>query len=525
MPRTGLAALRPPSNIEPWYGPPRGFDFEREVQPVLDRYCVGCHNGKPQSENGAAPDLRARHLRPDYQGLPLSKLGADRLDPTISDTFLDCQPDNKLIGSKRILYTPAYDALNPLIRRVNIEDYVGLLVPAEYHADTSELIQMLQKGHHNVQLDAEAWDRLITWIDLNGPCRGTWGEVCTVPHGAAEHRHKLAQSYNSVATDPESVRKRSASLAEPVIPKPVAKDSATPISLADWPWSTARVLSRQRANVAWQKTVALPNGLELQLVRIPPGRFAMGSVDGDADETPQSPVTIEKGFWMSACEITNEQFQCFDPEHFSGLFTKRSLDANGPGIALNQPKQPVVRVSWDQAMAFCRWLSETTKLPFNLPTESEWEYACRAGSATPLWYGDLDTDFSNAANVADAAIHRIYDVTGGVVVLQDIPSDTRYDDGSIATANVGSYRSNPWGLFDMHGNAAEWTRSAYRSYTDHEDDRLSQQSSDDRRVVRGGSYYDRPKRCRSAFRLSYPRWQRVHNVGFRIVCTLPPRST
>jgi formylglycine-generating enzyme required for sulfatase activity len=196
---------------------------------------------------------------------------------------------------------------------------------------------------------------------------------------------------------------------------------------------------------------------------------------------------------------------------------KRSLDNNGPGIAQNEAQQPAVRVSWQQAMAFCRWLSEETGMQVSLPTEAQWEYACRAGTATPLSYGEVTDDFSPFANMADAAIDRLYTVTGGVVVLQDIPSDTRFDDKAVATAAVGNYRPNTWGLHDMHGNAAEWTRSSYQPYPYREDDGPAATSASDRKVVRGGSFYDRPHRCRSAFRLSYPAWQRVHNVGFRIV--------
>jgi formylglycine-generating enzyme required for sulfatase activity len=168
-------------------------------------------------------------------------------------------------------------------------------------------------------------------------------------------------------------------------------------------------------------------------------------------------------------------------------------------------------------MAFCRWLSRRSGIGFSLPSEAQWEYACRAGSTTPLGYGDLDADFSAYANVADKAVDRLYTVTGGVVVFQEIPSDTRFDDGAIATAKVGRYKPNSWGLYDVHGNVAEWTLSTYRSYPYREDDGRNSPSSSGRKVVRGGSYYDRPRRCRSAFRLSYPSWQRVHNVGFRVV--------
>lgn len=130
----------------------------------------------------------------------------------------------------------------------------------------------------------------------------------------------------------------------------------------------------------------------------------------------------------------------------------------------------------------------------------------------------MDADFSRHANVADAAAARFYSVTAGVIVLQDIPADRRWDDRAITTAPVGSYEPNAWGLFDMHGNAAEWTLSAYAAYPYRAGDGREQLASDGRKVVRGGSFYDRPKRCRSSFRLSYPAWQKVHDVGFRVVC-------
>ena len=161
-----------------------------------------------------------------------------------------------------------------------------------------------------------------------------------------------------------------------------------------------------------------------------------------------------------------------------------------------------------------------------LPTEAEWEYACRAGTATALHYGQLDADFSRWANVGDEAFSKGYDregkqVTGGLehLALEGAAlADGRFHDRSIVTAPVGSYKPNAWGLYDMHGNAAEWTRTVYKPYPYREDDGRNDPASSGRRVVRGGSFFDRPKRCRSAFRLSYPPWQRVFNVGFRVIC-------
>ena len=516
--RFDVAATRPVSELEPWYGPARGFDFEREVQPVLDEYCVGCHDGRLDADGREIPDLRAERFTTNYQGLPLSNLGATRLEPELREKFPKCEPPTKLHGSIRMLYTPAYEALIPLIRRVNVEDYVGLHVPGEYHADTSELVQMLRKGHHGVKLDEEAWDRLITWIDLNGPCHGTWGDVAENPRGADRRRWELALIYGAAAGDFETAVEPSRFSGTPIMPESPPRPQQQPIEVAGWPFDAAEAQRRQAAGGAREMTVELGDCVTLTFVRIPAGRFVMGSDDDEADEYPPSPVSIDRDFWISRCEITNGQFHRFDASHFSGVFSKRSVDSNGPGVKLDAPGQPAVRVSWQRAVEFCRWLSATTGRRFTLPTEAQWEYACRAGTATALSYGDLDADFSAYANVADRTIERLDTHTGGVVVLQEIPSDTRYDDRSLATAEVGRYQANPWGLFDVHGNVAEWTLSTYGPYPYSEDDGRNTDLPSGRKVVRGGSYYDRPQRCRSAFRLGYPSWQRVHNVGFRVVC-------
>jgi hypothetical protein len=99
----------------------------------------------------------------------------------------------------------------------------------------------------------------------------------------------------------------------------------------------------------------------------------------------------------------------------------------------------------------------------------------------------------------------------------NILCDIRFDDRAIATSKVGSYKPNHLGLYDMHGNACEWTLTTYEPYPYKADDGRNNPTEQGRKVVRGGSWCDRPKRCRSAFRLSYPAWQRVYNVGFRVI--------
>jgi formylglycine-generating enzyme required for sulfatase activity len=236
-------------------------------------------------------------------------------------------------------------------------------------------------------------------------------------------------------------------------------------------------------------------------------------------------VAIDRPFWMGRCEVTNRQFARFDPGHDSRVEPMHGYQFGIRGYPVNRPDQPVVRVSWDDATAFCDWLSERTGRRFRLPTEAQWEYACRAGTATAMWYGDLDADFSRRANLGDAKLQEFALDTYIQVRLIDnpnpyddwVPKDDRFNDGGFVSTEVGRYAPNPWGLHDVHGNVWEWTRSALRPYPYDAHDGRNEPGAPGPRVVRGGSWYDRPMRCRSSFRLAYPPYQRVFNVGFRVV--------
>jgi formylglycine-generating enzyme required for sulfatase activity len=263
----------------------------------------------------------------------------------------------------------------------------------------------------------------------------------------------------------------------------------------------------------------------MQLVFIPAGQFVMGSLTGKVDERPQACVRIDKPFWMGRCEVSNRMFAQFDPKHDSRVESKNTYQFGIHGYPVNGPSQPVVRVTWNRAMDFCRWLSDKTGRQFTLPTEAQWEYAARAGTATPFWFGDLNADFAKLANMADAKLSEF--ASNPYTVNQPlnnppkyddwIPKDSRFDDGALLSVESGAYEANPWALHDMVGNVAEWTRTNYQSYPYRTDDGRDEVTSTGRKVVRGGSWRDRPKRCTSSFRLSYPPYQRVYNVGFRVV--------
>ncbi len=472
-PRAAMAARQPPAKPTPWYGPIRGFSFLREVQPVLDRYCVGCHDGKTPG-------------RPNLADTTIIKTSAG-------------------MGKFPVSYTE----LHPYVRRGGPEgDYSGL-TPLEFHADTSPLVRMLLKGHHNVTLDAEAWDRIITWIDQNVPCHGTWSEVGTIPTNYAQRRRECAKLYANLDEDLEAIPPQPATRPAFVAPAP-EPPRPQPMSIAHWPFA---------AQPGEETKLDLGNGITMAFRKIPAGSYVMGDVNGERDEFPQQKVDIEKPFWMATTEVTLEQYRQFNPKHRNGYYDRHYKDQVNPGYLMDNPKFPVIRVSWDDAMAFCRWLSARTGKRVTLPTEQQWEWAARAGTSTPFYYGDLNTDFSKFANLADAQIKKLA-VKG--VNPQPIPNpdkywdfelkDPRFDDGALHLAVVGSYQPNAFGLYDMIGNVCEWTNSDYAQRPG-------------RKVIRGGSWADRPKDARASWRWGYPNWQRPFNVGFRVIIEDAPAAT
>lgn len=512
LPVNTLALAKDPAEIQPWYGTPRGFSFKREVQPVLDRYCVGCHDGSKRDDGQEIPNLRG-----DQDAYYVYRHG----DPELK--FVENEPVEQLMKDYKGIFPPSYLALRRLVRVGGLESDLHLLPPKEFHADTTELIQLLRKGHHNVQLDREAWDRLLTWIDLNAPCHGTWSEFTRISGDQRSRRVELRQLYGGLVEDAEQLPILNPPPVQPVMPPLLEQVNRDAPTCDGWPFDQVEAIQRQKADGRSTWTIDLGNRVSLDLVRIPAGRFVMGDPNGASDEQPCSVVSIDKPFWMGRFEVTNRQYAQFDPTHDSRFEHRTSwiFSEDYLGWPLNRPEQPVVRVAWNEAIDFCEWLSQRIGVEVTLPTEAEWEYACRAGTDTPLWFGDLDADFSQTANVADATIRDLAYEGWRPRPPDIVPRDARYDDDHLVTAPVGSYRPNPWGLHDMHGNAAEWMLSDYRAYPYAANDGRNGGSEQSRKVVRGGSWYDRPHRCRSAFRLDYDPWQKIYNVGFRVVVRDP----
>jgi len=469
------ALQRPPSTIDPWLGPVRGFSFNREVQPVLDAYCVRCHDGTQ-----AQPDLR---LRPDVKaGMPAK--GYDDAGH----------------------FPPAYLALKRFVRGYTMEGDLHLLNPYECHASTTELVRRLERGHQGVQLSAEAWDRLAVWIDLNTPAHGTWTEICGTNRVAAmaARQRELNRRYGGPDEDLEAVYPAAVLSAAPAA-EPRQAGTDQPPACDGWPFDAAEAGRRQAGAGESRRVLDLGGGVTLELVRIPAGRYVRPGEEGGSPRV----VEVGQSFWIGRTEVSNRQFARFDPAHDSRIEADDFLQfgAEERGDPVNLPDQPVCRVPWQRAQAFCEWLSEKSGARVRLPDGDQWEWAGRAGAAGALAFGGSETDFAKQANLADATFRRVktfppWDLPRGAIAPWR-PAVTNVDDGYRASAPVGAFAPNAWGVCDMHGNVAEWTREVA--------------SDGVRRLARGGSWWSRPERATFNEAWPYVPWQGVYDVGFRIV--------
>jgi formylglycine-generating enzyme required for sulfatase activity len=257
----------------------------------------------------------------------------------------------------------------------------------------------------------------------------------------------------------------------------------------------SELLAAQRPGAKITRTDNI-TGMELHWVE--DGCFDMGSPANERDRgsDESSHQVCVKGFWIGNTEVTNNQYRRFKPGHDSGSFQGRPLNGN---------QQPVVQVNWGDAAAFAEWLSweAGTGKRFRLPTEAEWEYAARAGTATRYhWGNDIDPRHANFSDRNDP--------TGASIAT--------LDDGQAVTAPVGTYQPNALGLRDMAGNVWEWTCSDYDpAYTGKEQRCSGQRPTEGLRVVRGGSWNNGAGDLRSAKRMPRKPSYRDATTGFRVV--------
>jgi formylglycine-generating enzyme required for sulfatase activity len=271
----------------------------------------------------------------------------------------------------------------------------------------------------------------------------------------------------------------------------------------------------------------------MKFVIVPAGAFDMGSPPGDEEaeenEKPQRRIRLTRPFHLGVHEVTMGQFRAFveatgyltdaekEKEGATGYRSGEYVDHPDPLFNwkytgwLQEVDHPVVNVSWNDAKAFCAWLSKKENVTYRLPTEAEWEYACRAGTKTRFWTGEGNNSLKDAENIGDFSLLQRW---------RGAPKPRDWNDGFPFSAPVGSFKPNPWGLFDIHGNVSELTEDWYfeEAYRDALGDDPKGPESGSYRVTRGGSWYNEPHHVRSAFR-----WgqntpdHRDAALGFRVV--------
>ncbi|MBD2337208.1 SUMF1/EgtB/PvdO family nonheme iron enzyme [Calothrix sp. FACHB-156] len=256
-------------------------------------------------------------------------------------------------------------------------------------------------------------------------------------------------------------------------------------------------------------TENLGNGVVLEMVAISGGKFLMGSPENEEGrtswESPQHNVTIQP-FFMGKFPVTQSQWQAV------AALDKVNIDLNPDPSNFKGANRPVECVSWDDAVEFCARLSKKTQTIYRLPSEAEWEYACRAQTTTPFYFGEtITTDLANYRGTDWNLSGTVYPGNYG----QGPKGEFREQ-----TTDVGKFPANRFGLFDMHGNVWEWCQDEWHeNYNNAPTDGSAWlvENDNQKRLLRGGSWFLTPRYCRSADRFRCARFNGDDYVGFRVV--------
>ncbi|NCR10431.1 MAG: SUMF1/EgtB/PvdO family nonheme iron enzyme [Microcystis aeruginosa LG13-11] len=368
------------------------------------------------------------------------------------------------------------------------------------------------------------------WIRVLGASRGDLDAIEAIKRIA----RRQSQS-SSIPTAPEPVRQSEGNRSS--TPKPSQETGLKVFNFEIVEVNAKGEQIKKESKQSQYFSQDLGNDITLEMVAIPGGTFTMGSPagEGDNDEKPQHQVTVPP-FFMGKYPITQAQWQAIASR--TDLKVKQDLDLK-PAYFKDRPdsdRRPVEQISWRDAIEFCARLSKLSGREYRLPSEAEWEYACRAGTTTAFHFGEtITTDLANYRGTDWEIEKKVYPGNYGRG-----PKGIYREE----TTPVGYFKvANDFGLYDMHGNVWEWCLDPWhdsyqdKTRTDSEvwDEEQSEEQylldknnviqllSDKRtRVLRGGSWDFNPRYCRSAYRIwNYPVYRYFINYGFRVVCRFP----
>ncbi len=460
-----IASGKEPQKLNWTFNQPTGIGYEEEIQPILDQYCISCHDGRPS--------------RPNFKS-------------------------TRAVGWFK--FSKSYHELHPYVRRPGPESDFGVLVPMEYHSNTSELIQMLADGHHGVELDALSYRKLVRWIDLNVPYFPNYRKHFHAigkgeEYDAVEQKaYEIRKRYNAFIVDHSVDPATSTRLETAESVSRFANDS-TDYNIDEFEAGLREYENKEDISIEVRETTdgfVLSSGtVIMQVAKVPAGQTTF-------KKTGRT-VVNEKDIYVATTEVTNAFYNLYNPEHDSRYFDQQWKDHIGPGYPANRPTQPVVKISWHEAKLFCEWLSKKIGKTVRLLSEDEWMYSAAAGTTREFYFSGVPNNYGFHANLADTTLGFM--AVSGVdpqpffrYIYNDfLPRDYLANDGRMVSTAVNSYFPNKFGLTEMHGNVAEFVGEPV----------------DGKVMTKGGSFMDRQFRAGVSERQLYYPWQRIYNTGFR----------
>jgi formylglycine-generating enzyme required for sulfatase activity len=490
---------------------------------------------------GTARDMTGSYLQKQGQGRITRISSAGFTPPEQSEGHAVSQSDffalgrtfAQLLTAKHPfdMYVPTTGSFNWRSRTDNLSsellemiDKMMARLPKDRHQNTSELLadiarvrKIVQKRRTKVRVNpSQGLGRRDLLLLLGGSSFAAvmaWENLKPKPNISVAIKEPSPQPSSPAATQTltSSQNQPVPSSPTPTPVNPLKTQTLNNIITVDSSGNETKRITVQ-VQYAVEEKISLPSGAkQIELVLIPAGSFTIGSPNSekqrDNDESPQKSINFAQPFYISRYAVTQAQWFAvmgsdYDSNGFKVVFAK--LDNKFKGT-----NKPIIEVNWNDAKAYCQKLTQLTGKQYRLPTESEWEYSCRANTTTPFYFGEMITpDLVDYMDKLTIIIERDYTVPNINNVQKYRPKK-----------DVGSFPPNAWGLYDTHGNVWEWCEDInHDNYNQISQDGTAWLIGGDqaRRMLRGGSWSSTASICRSASRISYAVGSRDINVGFRV---------